>query len=62
MAAVPVVTPMRGSGQCLVRTQLEDLIFLLPTLEKVTVDSLEAEAVLETLHNDVPKTQIFPHL
>lgn len=65
MAAVrvPVVTPVvEGLGQCSVGTQPEDATFLLPTLERVRVGSLETKALLEAPQNHVPKTQIFPYL
>lgn len=62
MAAVSVVTPVGESGKCLIRTHLEDPTFLLPTLERLRVDSLKTEAVLEALRNNVLKRPTFPHL
>lgn len=43
-----------GGTAALTRTQLEDPMLLLPTLERVRGDSLETEAVLVAPQNYVP--------
>lgn len=60
MAAIPVVTTIWGSGQCLSQNSARDPTFVQPTLERGRVDSLKTEAVLETFQNVVQKTQKFP--